>query len=309
LILKIKKSASRAPSSQKSGAILLLRPEFVKPFLKTGSHAAMIFLTPVHYLFYSSLQKSFFINIFPYFFNIIESLNMLSIEQFRYGNDNFAYLVHGKKQAMAIDGGAWETILSFLKANQLALIFVTNTHDHYDHTSGNEFLLKNTAAEFLKASNFPDHHEMMIDGEVIRVFRTPGHTNDSVCFYTGHSLISGDTLFNGTVGNCFSGNLNDFYLSLKRLMALPDETKVFAGHDYVLNSLAFSGHLEPDNRDIAPLRISYGKRKTLYTTMAEERRVNPYLRFNEESIIDTLRKNNLPFATEKERWHSLMSIE
>jgi len=44
----------------------------------------------------------------PYLFNIIKGLNMLTIEQFRYGTENFAYLIHGKGQAMAIDGGAWK---------------------------------------------------------------------------------------------------------------------------------------------------------------------------------------------------------
>jgi hypothetical protein len=43
--------------------------------------------------------------------------------------------------------------------------------------------------------------------------------------------------------------------------------------------------------------------------MADERQINPYLRFNEESIINLLKANNLPCATEWERWESLMSIE
>jgi hydroxyacylglutathione hydrolase len=43
--------------------------------------------------------------------------------------------------------------------------------------------------------------------------------------------------------------------------------------------------------------------------MADERRINPYLRFNEEPIVKLLKKKNLPYATEWERWKSLMSIE
>ena len=158
---------------------------------------------------------------------------MLNIQQFRYGADNFAYLIHGNRQAIAVDGGAWKEILSFLKQNGLSLELVTNTHAHYDHTSGNEHLIKATGAAFLKSSMFADNHTMMIDGEAILVYRTPGHTNDSVCFHTGHSLISGDTLFNATIGNCFSGNLHHFYSSIKRLMNLPDETIIYAGHDYL----------------------------------------------------------------------------
>ena len=233
---------------------------------------------------------------------------MLNVEQFRYGADNFAYLIYGTTQAIAVDGGAWQEIFSFLQKNNLTLAFVTNTHQHYDHTSGNEHLLKVTRAQFLNSAAFPDNHIIIIDGEIIVVYRTPGHTDDSVCFHTGSALISGDTIFNGTIGNCFSGNLKNFYLSIKRLMSLPDETIIYAGHDYVRDSLTFARHLEPGNKDIERFWNSYDP-DYVYSTMADERRINPYLRFNEEPIVNLLKKNTLPHATESERWHSLMSIE
>ena len=233
---------------------------------------------------------------------------MLNIEQFRYGSDSFAYIIHGNTQAMAIDGGAWKEILSFLKTNNLSLEFVTNTHAHYDHTSGNDHLLKATRAIFLNSAILPDNHKMMIDGKTILIYRTPGHTDDSVCFHTDNILITGDTLFNGTVGNCFSGNQKNFYLSIKRLMALPDETIIYAGHDYISDSLAFARHLEPDNKDIDHFLNSYDHNH-VHSTMADERRINPYLRFNEKAIVNLLKENNLPSATEWERWESLMSIE
>lgn len=233
---------------------------------------------------------------------------MLHIEQFRYGSDNFAYIINGKTQAMAIDGGAWKEILSFLKTNNLSLEFVINTHSHYDHTPGNNHLLKATRANFLNSATLPDNHKIMIDGETVLVYRTPGHTDDSVCFHTSNILITGDTIFNGTIGNCFSGNQKNFYLSIKRLMALPDETIIYAGHDYIHDSLAFARHLEPDNKDIDLFWSSYDH-DHVCSTLAEERKINPYLRFNGETIINLLKANHLPCATEWERWESLMSIE
>ena len=233
---------------------------------------------------------------------------MLNIEQFRYGTDNFAYIIHGKAQAMAIDGGAWKEILSFLKNNDLTLEFITNTHSHYDHTPGNDQLLKATGAIFLNSATLPDNHKIIIEGETVLVYRTPGHTDDSVCFHTGDILITGDTLFNGTIGNCFSGDQKSFYKSIKRLMALPDDTKIYAGHDYISDSLAFAKHLEPNNKNIERFWSAYDSDHA-YSTMADERQINPYLRFNEESIINLLKVNNLSCATEWERWESLMSIE
>ncbi len=233
---------------------------------------------------------------------------MLSVEQLRYDIDNFSYLIYGQRHAMIVDGGAWQEILAFLKSNSLSPLIVANTHGHYDHTCGNDELFKYTKAQFWDFTAGSDDGEIIIDREKVSVWRTPGHTTDSVCFYTGSALISGDTLFNGTIGNCFSGDLKSFYLSIKRIITLPDETVIYAGHDYVKDSLAFARRLEPDNKDIDRLWSFYDSGH-VYSTMADERRINPYLRFNEKSIIKLLEKRGLPCATEWERWKSLMSIE
>lgn len=232
---------------------------------------------------------------------------MLNIEQFRYG-DNLAYLLHGKTEAMAIDGGAWREILSFLEQNGLTLKFVTNTHRHHDHTPGNDHLLKKTKAGFLDCATLADHETILIDGDPVVVYRTPGHSRDSICFHTGNNLITGDTLFNATVGNNFSGDSKGFFNSIKRLMALPDDTRVFAGHGYVRDSLAFARSLEPQNKDIESFRQSCDP-DFLYSTLADERKINPYLRFNEEPILRLIKERGLPHATDWERWQSLMSIE
>ena len=232
---------------------------------------------------------------------------MLNIEQFRYG-DNLGYLIFGQTEAMAIDGGAWQEILSFLETHNLTLKFVTNTHEHYDHTSGNEQLRRKTKAKFLNSSILTDNQKIIIDNEAVVVYRTPGHTSDSICFHAGNTLITGDTLFNGTIGNCFSGDQKSFYSSIKRLMSLPDETKIYAGHDYIRDSLAFARHLEPDNIEIDRFWNAYDP-DHVYSTLADERKINPYLRFNDEPIIHLLKENHLPHATEWERWASLMSIE
>lgn len=87
---------------------------------------------------------------------------------------------------------------------------------------------------------YGDTSAIDIDGENIQVFHTPGHTSDSVCFYYDHVLISGDTLFNGKVGRCFTGDYNEFLQSIKTLLALHCETVVYAGHDYVEEYMAFA---------------------------------------------------------------------
>ena len=233
---------------------------------------------------------------------------MMNIEQFRYSSDNLAYVVYDGRQAAAIDCGAWEEILAFLAAQDLTLAFVANTHSHFDHTPGNEALLRRTGATYLAFEDLTDGRKIPLGGSEMTVIRTPGHSHDSVCFYTGSALISGDTLFNGTIGNCFTGDLKGFYHSIKKLMALPPETLVYAGHDYVRDSLAFARHLEPGNPEIERFRASYDPNHVC-SSLAEEFKVNPYLRFDEAPIVDLLKKKGLPHETQWERWQSLMSIE
>jgi hydroxyacylglutathione hydrolase len=232
----------------------------------------------------------------------------LHVEQFRYGRDNLGYLIFGKQSAMAVDGGAWQEIIDFAGKRHLALLYVTHTHLHHDHTEGSEPLLEKTGARLIRFQELQHDSVISLDGEPVRVYRTPGHSIDSVCFHAGRYLLSGDTLFNGTIGNCFSGDLRVFYESIVRLMALPDDTIVFPGHDYVELAIAFCRHLDPDNGDINAYMSHYDPH-CVYSLLRDERKTNPYLRFNDPKMIEILRKRRLPVETEWDRWQSLMAIE
>jgi len=232
----------------------------------------------------------------------------MNIKQFRYAADNFSYLVYGQRFALAIDGGAVQEILTFVETHGLNLTDVTNTHSHPDHTAGTQELLDDSGSRYMDCKTLLSTKTIDLEGEEIRVYHTPGHTQDSITFHLGQVLITGDTLFNGTVGNCFTGDLKGFYDSIKLLMGFPGATIIYAGHDYVMESMAFAKKLEPDNRAIDLFLKKY-EPNHVYSTMDDELKINPYLRFNESKIITLLEKKGLPVATEYERWESLMSIE
>lgn len=232
----------------------------------------------------------------------------MKIQQLRYNTDNFSYVIYGRSRAAAIDGGAVDKILAFIKKEGLELSYAANTHGHYDHTMGTKDLLNRSGAGFLDNKTLLKQGGFEIDGQTVAVHATPGHTNDSLVFSGDHLLISGDTLFNGTVGNCFSGNLKQFYESIRFLMTFPPETIVYAGHDYVQESMMFAKMLEPDNKDLDLFLQQYDPGH-VRSTMADEFRINPFLRFNEPAIVAFLEKRGLPVGTEYQRWESLMSIE
>jgi len=232
----------------------------------------------------------------------------LTVRQFRYGADNFSYLVFDDLEALAIDGGAVETMLSSLRSGSLQLRFVLNTHTHSDHTLGNRDLLHRTGAEFLDCRNLAAMGKLRFGNELIKVYTTPGHSMDSICLHLDNVLFSGDTLFNGTVGNCFSGDMRGFYNSLMMLASLPGSTLIYSGHDYVKSSMAFARKMEPENPHIDRYLKIYDPQH-VRSLLEDELLVNPYLRFNEETIVTVLKKRRLPVATAFDRWVSLMSIE
>jgi hydroxyacylglutathione hydrolase len=233
---------------------------------------------------------------------------MLRIQQFRYSADNFAYVIYGDTVAGVVDGGAVEKILTFLADRNLTLQFIANTHQHADHTVGTGRLQDRTGAPVLDNQTLQNRKEIGLEGRKVTVLKTPGHTADSLCFYFEKVLISGDTLFNGTIGNCFSGDLKGFLGSIKRLMALPVETVIYAGHDYVGAAMAFARSLEPENRAIDQFLKKYSPDR-VFSSLQEELQVNPYLKFNDSRIIAVLEKKGLPVDTEYRRWESLMSLE
>ncbi len=231
----------------------------------------------------------------------------MKIRQFRYSSDNFTYLIYDKKSALVIDAGAVEAIFSFISEHDLRLEFVTNTHSHPDHTTGTRAVTDRSGARFLDNKTLRETGSIEIEGNKIAVYHTPGHTQDSLCFHLDNTLITGDTLFNGTVGNCFSGDVEGFFRSVKLLTSFPRETIVYAGHDYVRESMTFARYFEPDNKDIDAFLKKYDPNH-VYSTLDDEFKINPYVRFNDEKMIAILKKQGLSVKTEYDRWISLMKL-
>ncbi len=231
----------------------------------------------------------------------------MDIKQFRYhGDNNLGYLLYAEGEAMAIDGGAAAEMTSFLDERRLTLKYVTNTHSHPDHTPGNAELTRHTGAQTLSPREAVKKGTILLGGEDIRVIPTPGHTEDSICFHAPPFLISGDTLFNGKVGRCFTGDLEGFYKSIQALLKLPMDTLVYAGHDYVEEYIEFDRKVEPGNPYIDKYLKKYDPAH-VRSTLEDEVKVDPFLRLNSPGVISFLEQRQLPAATEFDRFKSLVS--
>ncbi|MCD4721925.1 MAG: MBL fold metallo-hydrolase [Desulfobacula sp.] len=229
------------------------------------------------------------------------------IQQFKYSTDNLGYLVYSASEGVAIDAGAVEEILAFTQKNNIHIKYITNTHSHYDHTPGNQALLQRTTAQFIDCRQIKSDQTIDLDHEILEVFHTPGHTDDSVTFKADDFLVTGDTLFNGTIGNCFTGDLNAFFQSLKRLTSLPKDTKIYGGHDYVIESMKMATIIEKDNPYIEEYLKKYNF-GLIVSTIEDELKANPYVRFNAPAMIENLQEKDLPIDTEFARFNSIMEI-
>ena len=231
----------------------------------------------------------------------------MNIEQFRYGDSNFGYLIYTKNEAAAVDGGAPEEILKFVRDRGLTLKYVTNTHDHWDHVPGNQTLLDKSGAEYISPVGLVDQKILQLGDEKVLITHTPGHTEDSLVMGSGGWLITGDTLFNCTVGNCYTRDYETYFSSLEKVLSFPPETKIYAGHDLFAYGVGVAKGIDPDNPFMTEYRKAR-KREPLYTTLEEELKVNPFIRFNDKSLDEYRKGLDMPLDTPYQRWRAMMTI-
>jgi hydroxyacylglutathione hydrolase len=166
------------------------------------------------------------------------------VEQIRVGPmANFAYLLADQEggEGLVVDSG-WETgpILRSVESAGVRVKYAVATHGHFDHTATLRELGVALGAMVVAHRDSPIDCDLKVDGgdelelggERVLIMHTPGHTEDSICLYTGGSLFTGDTLFVGTIGKVERSNAEVMYKSLRSLVRLPEETVVLPGHDY-----------------------------------------------------------------------------
>lgn len=230
-----------------------------------------------------------------------------------YRNYNYLIVCPENGEALAIDPLDHEKCLSAAKKNGWHITQILNTHEHHDHTGGNAAVVAATGAKVIAHHNAGSRiagvDRGVKAGDVIKVGKsvelecldTPGHTMCHICLRS-HSagaespaLFSGDTLFNAGAGNCHNGgNAEDLYTTfVEQLAKLPDDTRVYPGHDYIENNLRFTLAREPDNAAAQALLPSVAGQDpaTMHvTTLEEEKRINTFLRLTSPSVVAALRE-------------------
>jgi hydroxyacylglutathione hydrolase len=167
-------------------------------------------------------------------------------KQIKYRGDNFSYIIADmvSKEAGVVDPSFnVDAIVLVVKDQNFNLKYIIDTHDHPDHTAGNEelrsaFHSKIVAHKLSRARqdiSVVDGDRIRLGAVTIEIIHTPGHTPDSICLLTEGKLLTGDTLFVGECGRTDlpGGNVKDMYVSLlQKIAKMDDNIEVYPGHDY-----------------------------------------------------------------------------
>ena len=244
----------------------------------------------------------------------------LRIERIPTLRDNYTYLLvcDVTGEAAIVDAPEVDPVLRRVDASGARVSLVLSTHHHADHSAANPALSKRFDAPVLghasDADRLPGFTRGLEEGDVVRVGREeahilhiPAHTRGHIAyvFDGAKAVFCGDTLFTAGCGRLFEGTPEMMFTALhEKLGRLPDDVRVFCGHEYTESNLRFAAHAEPTNRTVAEslerVRATRARASadwhdatpdemTVPSTIGDERATNPFLRAHDAAELGRLR--------------------
>ena len=223
--------------------------------------------------------------------------------------DNYSYLIIDETNlnACVVDPSEARPIIDFVESNNINLRYILNTHHHFDHIGGNEYLKKkfgSIVVGFKKdIKRIPEIDVLLEDNQIwkaenfeAKIIHIPGHTSGHICFHFFQEklVFTGDTLFSLGCGRIFEGTYKEMFESLNKIKSLPEETKVYCGHEYTLSNLKFCIKYNPENQNLKKKAENIKKKidnglPTIPSTIKDELECNIFLRANDLESFSKLR--------------------
>ena len=230
--------------------------------------------------------------------------------------DNYAWLIHNAEsgETAVVDPSVADPVLEAAAARGWRLTQILNTHWHPDHTGGNQGIQAATGSTIIAPAEAErvskvdrvvgEGDRVTVAGREAVVWEIPAHTAGHIAYYfEGEGMIFvGDTMFAMGCGRLFEGTAEQMYENLRRITALPEDVRIYCGHEYTLANARFAAHAEPGNDAIADRLAAVSAlrdegRITLPTTVAEELATNPFVRAPNVEEFARLRRDKDSFRS------------
>jgi len=230
-------------------------------------------------------------------------------------SDNYAWMLRDEATGTVgiVDPADAKAIIAALEKAGGRLDLILLTHHHADHVAGTDEVRARFGCPVVGAAadahrlprldrGLREGDEVALGGAKARVIDTPGHTRGQINFFfpDGAILLSGDTLFSLGCGRLIEGTAEEMFASLKKLAALPGDTRVCCGHEYTESNGRFAITVEPDNAALkARMKEVQGQRAagqpSVPSTLASELAANPFLRASDAARFAAIRKRKDTF--------------
>ena len=231
---------------------------------------------------------------------------MLQIHQFPHPPlENYGGLIHDPDtgETAAVDAGHGPSYLAAIAETGWTPTQIWVSHHHHDHITGLLALKEASGARVYGPAGIDGvdivlsgGDSMSFAGRTVDIIHAPGHTMDMLNFHIASEgiVFTGDTLFVMGCGRLFEGAPSDMWASLQKLMALPEETKVYCAHEYTLSNASFAVSVDPSNMALRNRAIEVEQLReqgdpTVPSTIAAELATNPFLRCADPSLRAELR--------------------
>ena len=240
------------------------------------------------------------------------------VERIPTQRDNYTYLiVDGEtREAAVVDAPEAAPVIARVEKLGVRVVKVLSTHHHPDHSAANPELAKHFGAPVFghasDSNRLPGFTNGLAEGDTVAIGRLkaqvifiPAHTRGHVAYVLPGAVFCGDTLFAGGCGRLFEGTPAMMHEALNvKLARLPDETRVYCGHEYTENNLRFALTLEPSNEAlrermerVRAVRASVASdwhhaseaEMTVPSTLGEERATNPFMRAHSFELAANVR--------------------
>jgi hydroxyacylglutathione hydrolase len=223
--------------------------------------------------------------------------------------DNYSYLIidETNNDACVVDPSEAKPVINFIEKEKINLKYILNTHHHFDHIGGNKELKEkyNSIVVGYKydADRIPEINILMEDNQIwkrdnfeAKIIHVPGHTTGHISFYFFNEKIifTGDTLFSLGCGKIFEGTYKEMFASLSKIKDLPEDTKIYCGHEYTLQNSKFCIEHDPQNLNLQN-KMTKIKEKlknntpTIPSTLKDEKECNIFLRAKNVESFSKLR--------------------